>query len=118
MVEGAHPPARTYPSGRRSRNLVLDGNNLVSSFRRAGLAGTPEFVRGLLNFLMHPFLCLSGREASDSFAADDPLPGVFECLTLVPELRRKIAARNRSADEAAPTTRASWTKGVKDVVHG
>jgi predicted ATP-grasp superfamily ATP-dependent carboligase len=115
MVNGTHPPPRPYLSGRRSRNLVLDGNNLVASFRRAGLAGTPEFGRGLLNFLMHPFLCLAGREASDSFAADDPMPGVFECLMLVPELVRKIASRNRSTN--APTTRASWTKGAHDVVH-
>jgi hypothetical protein len=118
MVDGTRPPARPYPAGRRSRNLMLDGQNLVASIRESGFAGAPEIARGIGNFLLHPALCLAGREASDSFAADDPLPGVFECLGLVHELRRKFASR-KPAVKGAPTRIARRnSNGTEDVVHG
>jgi predicted ATP-grasp superfamily ATP-dependent carboligase len=113
MLEGVHPPAKPYPAGRRSRNLLLDGKNLITSMHELGIAGAPEIARGLLDFLLHPALCLAGREASDSFVADDPLPGVLECFGLVRELRRLFTGPKLAVKDAFCTT-----SGAKDVAHG
>lgn len=107
MVGGTRPLAKTYALGMRSRNLILDGKNVLTSAYGSGVSGIPTFFSGLISYLAHPFLCLAGREVSDSFAADDPMPGLAEFADLAPELMRRWAARNRP-EKQTPGPTEHW----------
>ena len=116
MVDGSRPVAHAYALGVRSRNLMLDGKNVLTSAYRSGFSGMPSFLSGLLNYVAHPVLCFAGREVSDSFVADDPMPGLAEFADLGPELARKWTAHNRPESQKLGPT-AHWTaKRAKDVV--
>lgn len=115
MVDGSRPSPTAYVLGVRSRNLILDGKNCLTSAYRSGLAGIPRALWDLLNFIAHPVLCVAGREVSDSFVADDPMPGLAEFADLGPELARRWA-RNRVQNEK-PGPMKHWTsKRAKDVI--
>src|SRR4051812_41132709 len=71
-----------YRLGVRSRNLVLDGFNLLAGLR--DLRGGSIRARGaeLADFLTQPVRWLNGQERSDSFVSDDLRPALWECATL------------------------------------
>ena len=83
------PPVR-YAVGARSRNLVLDGLNLVAAARdlRRGEIGT--WLAGIGDFLAQPIWWLSGRERSDTFVWDDLRPALWECAILWRSLGQKL----------------------------
>jgi len=94
MVSGSRPARTAYVVGIRSRNLILDGKNVLASAYRSGVAGVPRFLWDLLNYIAHPVFCLVGREVSDSLVADDPMPGLAEFANLGPALARRWKARH------------------------
>ncbi|HEX2255584.1 MAG TPA: hypothetical protein VHG92_02585, partial [Afifellaceae bacterium] len=83
-----------YPVGIRSRNLVLDGFNLVTALRDLRLSQFGSWSADLADFLMQPVRWLSGRERSDSFVRDDLQPALWECATLGKSLAQKLMRRH------------------------
>jgi predicted ATP-grasp superfamily ATP-dependent carboligase len=84
-----HSPVQ-YAAGIRSRNLVLDGLNLVSSARYLHRNNFRTWFGDLGNFVTQPLRWLTGRERSDSFVSDDVRPALWECATLLKDVTRKL----------------------------
>lgn len=105
LVSGAEPEPVDYAAGVRSRNLVLDAHNLLSSARPLRSIG-PGFLAGAGDFLLQPLRWITGQERCDSFVADDPRPGFAELASLgrlwtrVPGREGKIEQRHRAGSEA------------------
>jgi predicted ATP-grasp superfamily ATP-dependent carboligase len=100
-----HPPVR-YLAGIRSRNLVLDGFNLVNGSRRRGIRQLGSSLSECGDFLAQPLRWMTGQERSDSFVKDDLRPGFAECLALFSIIPRKFSRppedeRNRRRSERA-----------------
>ena len=72
-----------YRAGVRSRNVLLDGFNLLNATRRRRLGGIKAVVAAWADFLAQPFWLMTGHEYSDSFTLDDPAPGFAEIMTLL-----------------------------------
>ena len=91
-----HAPVQ-YQVGVRSRNLVLDGFNLLAGVRdlRWGQIGT--WISDLMSFLSQPIRWLSGQERSDSFVRDDVSPALWECTTFLRSLSQKLT-RSRNSE--------------------
>lgn len=102
-----HAPV-AYRAGVKSRNLVLDGFNLVAELRHLKRAGLASYLAGLLDFLAQPVGWVTGKERSDSFVRDDLRPGFSECAALIGAIRQKLnrGARQpfgrRRSDRPAP----------------
>ena len=94
LVRQAHHAPIEYAAGIRSRNLVLDGLNLISSLRHLHRNGFGTWLGDLGDFLTQPLRWLSGRERSDSFVRDDLRPALWECVTLLSSVSQKLT-RNR-----------------------
>jgi predicted ATP-grasp superfamily ATP-dependent carboligase len=91
LVNGKVHAPRSYPAGVRSRNLVLDGRNLLSLIR--GRAPAVEKLREVRDFLAQPLYWAMGRERSDSFVLDDLGPALRECRALLGSISAARAAR-------------------------
>ena len=87
-----HAPVQ-YTCGVRSRNVVLDGLNLVASFGRLHWNEIGAWLVESGRFLMQPVGWLTGRERSDSFVLDDTRPGLAECAMLITSIRQKLVRR-------------------------
>ncbi len=96
LVHHRHNAPVQYAYGVRSRNLVLDGLNLVASVRRLHRKDIGAWLNELGRFLMQPIGWLTGRERSDSFVLDDMRPGFAECVMLLNNMRQKMV-RSRHA---------------------
>lgn len=93
MVHGKrHAPVR-YSAGIRSRNLVLDGYNLLNGLRELRLRQIGSWSADVAGFLAQPIGWLSGRERSDSFVGDDLRPALWECGMLCRSIGQKLAHR-------------------------
>ena len=110
LVDGKEHPPVDYPVGVRSRNFVLDGHNIVSSLRHLDRAGPLALLKDVGDFLLQPVGLLTGRETSDSFVADDFMPGFAELASLAGSLSNK---RTRAAG-VIPQRRLSDTPPTYD----
>src|SRR5437763_7927410 len=95
LVHQVHHAPVEYPAGIRSRNLVLDGHNLISSARHLHRDGFGIWLGDLGDFLAQPIRWLSGRERSDSFVSDDLRPALWEFATLLRSVGQKVV-RNQN----------------------
>lgn len=106
MVHGVRHEAVPYRTGVRSRNLVLDGYNLIKELRYLKRLGLVAHLIQMLDFAAQPIGWLTGRERSDSFAPDDLRPGFGELGTLFGAVRRKLPggtpAHDRRRSDRAP----------------
>jgi predicted ATP-grasp superfamily ATP-dependent carboligase len=96
-VHRKHHESVPYRTGIRSRNLVLDGYNLLCEMRYVRPANAVGYLLRWGDYFAQPIAWLTGRERSDSFAKDDPRPGFAEFRTLAGTLRRKLR-RVQSSD--------------------
>ena len=87
LVGGVEHAPVGYAYGVRSRNLVLDAHNLISSARELRSAG-PRFLVDAGDFLLQPLRWITGRERSDSFVSDDPRPGLAELSSVAGTARQ------------------------------
>jgi hypothetical protein len=78
-----------YQAGVRSRNLVLDGFNLLSGVRDLRWQQIGPWITDLMSFLSQPLRWLSGQERSDSFVRDDVSPALWECATFLRSFSQK-----------------------------
>ena len=90
LVHRVHHAPVEYPLGVRSRNLVLDGFNLISSAHNLHRGGVGTWFGDLGDFLTQPIRWFSGRERSDSFVSDDLRPALWECVTLLSSVSQKL----------------------------
>ncbi|MBI2715673.1 MAG: hypothetical protein HYX37_14665 [Rhizobiales bacterium] len=99
LVHRRHHAPVQYTCGVRSRNVVLDGLNLVESLGRLHWNEIGAWLVESGRFLMQPVGWLTGRERSDSFVLDDMRPGFAECAMLLTSMRQKLV-RSRHAQLA------------------
>lgn len=86
-VAGSEKP---YAASVRSRNFMLDGNNILKRLRQLGPSGLAGWMTEVGDFALQPIRWLTGRERSDSFVRDDLLPAFWECILLF-AARRNVA---------------------------
>jgi hypothetical protein len=99
LVHGEEHAPREYRNGIRSRNLVLDGFNLIGEARRGRVN-----LATIANYLGQPFGWISGRERSDSFVRDDLKPAFWECVHALRGRPSPLRNRRRSdRREALPS---------------
>ncbi len=84
-----HAPVQ-YAFGTRSRNIVLDGLNLVKSICRIRRNEIGAWLAECARFLLQPVGWLTGRERSDSFVLDDLRPAFAECVALMKNISQKV----------------------------
>lgn len=99
LVFGSATSPISYPPGRRCRNLVLDGYNLLGQSSRLSLMQFPGWVMEVISLLMHPVNVIFGREHSDSLAFDDIYPAIAELLHAPVVVWRKISRRKKAGPE-------------------
>lgn len=107
MVHRAHHAPVRYPAGVRSRNLVLDGLNLLSGVRHLRWGEIGAWTVDLGDFFAQPIRWATGQERSDSFVRDDLWPALWECATLWRSLGQKLTRHrspepNRRCSERSP----------------
>lgn len=78
LVRDQTYPEQSYPAGIRSRNIMLDANNLVKRLRRDGFTGFGGWLADFAGFFLMPLHWLAGTEVTDSFAAGDMKPAFRE----------------------------------------
>lgn len=102
LVNGEAHPSRSYRTGVRSRNLMLDGRNLILFM----LEGAPlaKKLRELRDFVGQPFFWITGQERSDSFVLDDLRPALRECFSMLrpANLAQAVRALQPSRLHSAP----------------
>ena len=91
-----HAPVQ-YTDGIRSRNVVLDGFNLIAGVRELRSGGIGSWLADVGDFLAQPMRWISGRERSDSFVSDDLRPALAECRTLLKSVSQKLT-RDRNPE--------------------
>jgi predicted ATP-grasp superfamily ATP-dependent carboligase len=74
LVQQRRPDPLEYPAGMRSRNVVLDGLNLLTSLRRMRRDQWRTWLVEFGNFVAQPAYWLRGSEKSDTFVGDDLRP--------------------------------------------
>ena len=106
LVHNRYQAPVAYRVGVRSRNVVLDGLNLLASLRRLRRNGIGGWLVEVGQFIAQPVGWLTRRERSDSFVIDDLRPAFAECAQLIMSLRHKLSrgrgalARRRSEQAA------------------
>jgi predicted ATP-grasp superfamily ATP-dependent carboligase len=96
IVHRQSHPSVTYARGIKSRNLVLDGYNLLTAIRdRKGSLASLAVECGA--FLAQPLRWMTGRERSDTFVLDDFSPALWELAMLGRSVGQKIV-RSRSSE--------------------
>jgi predicted ATP-grasp superfamily ATP-dependent carboligase len=106
LVHKRHHTPMPYRYGVRSRNVALDGLNLLASLRRLRGNKCGTWLGEIGQFITQPASWLTGRERSDSFVIDDLRPAFAECAQLIMSLHRRhlrgrgVLARRRSEQTA------------------
>lgn len=103
MVDGRVPEERPYMAGVRSRNLLLDGYNLLKRLRHIRTSTAAGWFGDAGDFILQPVRWMMGTERSDSFVADDLKPALWE-FTL---LAAKIAKVAKPRQAGIPMERSS-----------
>lgn len=93
MVDGLMPEERPYKAGVRSRNLLLDGNNLLKRLRRINLSNAIVWLSDAGDFALQPLRWLRGTEFSDSFVLDDLKPALWEFTLLSAKIAGSVRPR-------------------------
>ena len=100
-------PQISYRMGVTSRNVTLDGLNLIADFKRLKRGELGAWLGAVASFLTQPVRWVSGHERSDSFVWDDLRPAFSECAQLggiISEKRRRDRfgkPRRRQSEQAA-----------------
>ncbi len=108
MVEGRRPAARPYRAGVRSRNLLLDGFNIVKALHGMTPSRLLPWCADAAGFLLQPLRWITGTERSDSIVSDDIHPALQEFAAAFGKLAAAAGfGRNRKDDigGAAPALR-------------
>jgi predicted ATP-grasp superfamily ATP-dependent carboligase len=71
-----------YGQGIRSRNITLDGFNLLKMVPRLRPSTVLPWLGGLADYAIQPLRWIAGREFNDSFAVDDMRPGFAEIAAI------------------------------------
>jgi predicted ATP-grasp superfamily ATP-dependent carboligase len=101
-----HEPVK-YRTGVKSRNLVLDGFNLLAGVRHLNCGQVAPWCADMWDFFGQPLRWITASERSDSFVMDDLRPGFSECASLLSSFGQKMARnlecnrRRRRSEEAA-----------------
>ena len=90
LVHGVQHAPVQYPAGVRSRNLVLDGFNLLTGLRGLPWREIGAWGADAADYLAQPIRWMSGKERSDSFVKDDVRPGIWELAVLWRSLAQKL----------------------------
>ncbi len=83
LVKGIRRGPVNYKVGVRSRNITLDGFNLLKMIPRLRPASVGSWLVGIADYALQPMRWVSGREFNDSFARDDLRPGFAEIAAIV-----------------------------------
>ncbi len=97
IVSRRSHPQVAYSEGVVGRNLVHDGFNLMQAF--ASGKHRMATLRSLFSFCAQPLFWALGLERSDTFVRDDPLPALFELLSLPRTIRDKQALQGLGSRE-------------------
>lgn len=84
-----------YRAGVRSRNVLLDGANLLNATRHGRIESLGAGLAAWADYFAQPIWWIIGREHSDSFTFDDPAPGLAEVWDLLKRVaRHDTSSRN------------------------
>lgn len=88
LMQGRPVKTVTYKSGYKSRNIILDGYNIL----KAKVRGQPflPWMADLGGYLLQPFGWIFGKQVNDAFVSDDLLPGFAEFRKLPSGVMRKL----------------------------
>lgn len=78
LVHGRTSPAMSYAPGVRSRNILLDANNLLKLLLRRGKSSLSRWALDAVDFLIQPARWITGQEKPDTIDFDDPVPALKE----------------------------------------
>lgn len=101
-----HAPVQ-YAHGVRSRNVLLDGLNLLTRLRRVRRDEIGEWFAELGQYLIQPLAWASGRERSDSFVRDDLRPAFYECALLFQGMHQRLERRRNAGPNRRRSERAA-----------
>jgi predicted ATP-grasp superfamily ATP-dependent carboligase len=99
LVHRRYHPRGTYDLNVRSRNVVLDGFNLLAGIARLRIRDAFGWMQEACLFLAHPLLWMCGIERSDSFVWDDIRPGLYEASALLKSSWRRLVLPQASAQK-------------------
>ena len=99
LVDGREHPAAAYREGAVSRNLMLDGVELLSRLGKLRRHSALPWCRDVGGFLLQPLRWLTGAERSDSFVRDDLRPAFGEIAAV---LRQLLHRKRRPAAQRLP----------------
>ena len=102
----------SYRAGIRSRNTLLDAFNLINAFRSGRIDGVRAGFTAFVDFCAQPLWWLIGREHSDSFTMDDPVPGFAEIWDAL----KRIARRNTAKQDRRPSDRLTVNTDRKPIL--
>lgn len=97
MVNGVEHREQSYPVGVRSRNLLLDGLNLVRRLKGMSRSGIAPWLKDAGDFALQPVGWLTGRERSDSFVIDDLKPAFWEFTLVFKKLTGRFGVKPAQA---------------------
>ena len=83
LVKGQRRPHKEYTAGIRSRNIILDGWNLLAQLKRMRANRILTWILGIGDFCLQPVRWATRTEYADSFAIDDPKPALHEVLSVL-----------------------------------
>ena len=92
-----------YRAGIRSRNTLLDGFNLLKATRQRRFESLGAGFAAWGDYLAQPIWWALGREHSDSFTLDDPVPGFAEIW----DLFQRLASPNLHQSDRRPSDRSA-----------
>ncbi len=86
MLHGIKPEEKSYKSGYRSRNFMLDGFYLLKRLRTVNESSAAAWLCEAADFTLQPIRWLMGTEHSDSFALHDLKPALWEFIQVIRKL--------------------------------
>ncbi len=92
MVHDRVPPTFHYADSVRSRNVLLDANNLLKQLIRQGRHGIFNWTLDVVDFCVQPLRWITGKEKPDTIDIDDPIPALKEFLSV---FQRTARGRNK-----------------------
>ena len=92
-----------YRAGIRSRNTLLDGFNLLKASRQRRFKSLGAGLAAWADYFAQPIWWALGREHSDSFTLDDPVPGFVEIW----DLFKRLARPNMHEPDRRPSDRSA-----------
>lgn len=93
LVNGKTTPEQGYAIGVRSRNILLDANNLIRQHRQSGVRGFVELCRDVFDFITQPLRWITGREKTDSFSFADMAPACREVSAAMQQVLAPLRVR-------------------------